>query len=190
MWRGRHRPLRSGCSVLPMPDEAPTDARLLVHVLRAVLMAAWMSGRMPRLVPLCVWLGRLRLTGVEEHWFQRVFLGQDHDLDMSMTVPPAPPAAKSSPPAGRRVPAATRSCGLPRSVHRGHHRQSRRTPPGLAETDRDAHDRGDRTARRSRRHPAGADRRRHRPVKRPGAGSAAELVRSQPHTPPSAPSGT
>ncbi len=61
MWRGRHRPLRCGCSVLPMPDEAPTDARLLVHVLRAVLMAAWMSGRMPRRVPLCVWLGRLRL---------------------------------------------------------------------------------------------------------------------------------
>jgi hypothetical protein len=38
-------------------------------------MAAWMSGRMPQRVPLCVWLGRLRLTGVEEHWFQRVFLG-------------------------------------------------------------------------------------------------------------------
>lgn len=30
---------------------------------------------------------------------------------MSMTVPPAPPATRSSPPAGRRVPAATRSAG-------------------------------------------------------------------------------
>jgi hypothetical protein len=50
-------------------------------------------------------------TGVEEPWFQRVFLGQDHDIDLSMTVPPAPPAARSPPPAGRRVPAAMRSCG-------------------------------------------------------------------------------
>jgi len=50
-------------------------------------------------------------TGVEEHWFQRVFLGQNHDIDMSMTVPPAPPATRSSPPTGRRVAAATRSCG-------------------------------------------------------------------------------
>ena len=34
-------------------------------------------------------LGLIRhLTGVEEHWFQRVFLGQDHDIDLSMTVPP------------------------------------------------------------------------------------------------------
>ena len=28
------------------------------------------------------------LTGAEEHWFQRVFLGQDRDIDLSMTVPP------------------------------------------------------------------------------------------------------
>ena len=56
-------------------------------------------------------LGLIRhLTGAEEHWFQRVFLGQDHDIDLSMTVPPAPPATRS-PPAGRRVPAATRSAG-------------------------------------------------------------------------------
>jgi hypothetical protein len=34
-------------------------------------------------------LGLIRhLTGVEEHWFQRVFLGQDHDIGMSVTVPP------------------------------------------------------------------------------------------------------
>ena len=75
-------------------------------------------------------LGLIRhLTGAEEHWFQRVFPGQDHDIDLSMTVPPAPPATRSSPPAGRRGPAATRSCGLPRSVHRRHHRHPRRTPP-------------------------------------------------------------
>jgi hypothetical protein len=52
----------------PMPairclgvGEAPADARLLVHVLRVVAMAAWTSGRMPRRVPLYVWVGRLRL---------------------------------------------------------------------------------------------------------------------------------
>ena len=28
------------------------------------------------------------LTGVGEHWSQWVFLGQDHDIDLSMTVPP------------------------------------------------------------------------------------------------------
>ena len=34
-------------------------------------------------------LGLIRhLTGVEEHWFQRVFLGQDRDIGISMTVPP------------------------------------------------------------------------------------------------------
>ena len=56
-------------------------------------------------------LGLIRhLTGVEEHWLQRVFLGQDRDIDMSMTVSPAPPATRASPPTGRRVPAATRSC--------------------------------------------------------------------------------
>jgi hypothetical protein len=27
------------------------------------------------------------LTGVEQHWFQRVFLGEDRDIDMSMDVP-------------------------------------------------------------------------------------------------------
>jgi uncharacterized damage-inducible protein DinB len=33
-------------------------------------------------------LGLIRhLTGVEEHWFQRVFLGQDRDIDMSVNVP-------------------------------------------------------------------------------------------------------
>lgn len=32
-------------------------------------------------------LGLVRhLTGVEEHWFQRDFLGQDRAIDMSMTV--------------------------------------------------------------------------------------------------------
>ena len=34
-------------------------------------------------------LGIIRhLTGVEDHWFQRVFLGDDPGSDMSMTVPP------------------------------------------------------------------------------------------------------
>ncbi len=50
-----------GVRCCQMPDGAPAEARLLVHVLRAVLMAAWMSGRVPRRVPLCVWLGRLGL---------------------------------------------------------------------------------------------------------------------------------
>lgn len=27
------------------------------------------------------------LTGYEEHWFQRVFLGEDRDMDTSMDVP-------------------------------------------------------------------------------------------------------
>jgi hypothetical protein len=47
-------------------------------------------------------LGLIRhLTGVEEHWFQRVFLGQDHDIDLSMTVPPG----RYQRPGRRRLPA-------------------------------------------------------------------------------------
>jgi hypothetical protein len=43
--------------------------------------------------------------------FQRVFLGQNHDTGTSMTVPPGASSDQIVAAYGRRVPAATRSCG-------------------------------------------------------------------------------
>jgi uncharacterized damage-inducible protein DinB len=101
------------------------------------------------------------LTAVEEHWFQRVFLGEDMSVDMSMDVP-AGASADQLVAAYRKACARSdeivRACPdlstLARSANPGESR--------LGSLRRIVvHDRGDRAARRSRRHPAGTDRRRH-----------------------------
>lgn len=96
-WRGPVL-VSGGMSDGPGRDVTESESDVLLFflnrvrdaVVRASAGLASEQQRMPGVPSGTSLLGLVRhLTAVEEHWFQRVFLGEDRNIDMSMDVPPS-----------------------------------------------------------------------------------------------------